>query len=334
MQAIYLVKNGTPEKAFEFRTIEKKAPANDEVAISVKASGINFADVSARLGNYQDCPPLPTIIGYEVVGVVDAVGKDCTQFKVGDHVLAFTRFGGYSQYVYQKEEAVAKISSTMDIGKALALATQYSTAYFSACVATNILPNDNVLIHAGAGGVGTALIQLAKLKQAKVFATAGSAAKLQYMKEQGADVVVNYREEDFSKVITEKMDLAFDSIGAENFRKSFKMLNAGGRLVGYGAAAFTDAKNVITKGKMALEFGIYHPAELLMACKSIIGVNMLRIADNKPTTLQYCMQSVIQLLEEGKINPQVGKLYDAKDIYQAHSDMENRKTTGKIGIVW
>ena len=334
MQAIYLVKNGKSKEAFEFRDIQMTEPKDNEVGVIVEASGINFADVVARLGQYQDCPPLPTIIGYEAVGRVEKVGKDVTTLKKGDRVLAFTRFGGYSQYVTQQESAVAKIGEDMDAGKALALATQYSTAFYACSVATNVLPNETVLIHAGAGGVGTALIQLCKLKNAKIYATAGSESKLEYCRKQGAHVVINYTKEDFTEVIKEPIDLAFDAVGADNFRKSYKLLNRGGRIIGYGAAAMTDASNIFSKAKMGLQFGIYHPAQLLMESRSMIGVNMLRIADYKPDTLKYCMESVIQLLHEGKIDPHVGKMYAAKDIYQAHDDMLDRKTMGKIGIVW
>ena len=334
MQAIYLVKNGKSKEAFEFRDIQMTEPKDNEVGVIVEASGINFADVVARLGQYQDCPPLPAIIGYEAVGRVEKVGKDVTTLKKGDRVLAFTRFGGYSQYVTQQESAVAKIGEDMEAGKALALATQYSTAFYACSVATNVLPNETVLIHAGAGGVGTALIQLCKLKNAKIYATAGSESKLEYCRKQGAHVVINYTKEDFSEVIKEPIDLAFDAVGADNFRKSYKLLNRGGRIIGYGAAAMTDASNIFSKAKMGLQFGIYHPAQLLMESRSMIGVNMLRIADYKPDTLKYCMESVIQLLHEGKIDPHVGKMYAAKDIYQAHDDMLDRKTMGKIGIVW
>jgi len=334
MKAIYLIKNGVPEKAFEFRDIVPTKPENDEVGIAVEASGINFADITARLGDYRDCPPLPTIIGYEVVGRIDKVGTDVKDFKIGDRVLAFTRFGGYSQYVTQKAIAVSKIDEDMNTGEALALATQYSTAFYATNVATNVLPNENVLIHAGAGGVGTALIQLCKLKQAKIYSTAGSETKLEYLREQGVDVPINYNKTDFSTIIKEPIDVAFDSLGGDNFRKSYKLLQKGGRIVGYGASSFTDARNIIDKGIMAAKFGIYHPAELLMESRSIIGVNMLRIADFKPQTLKYCMDSVIMLLKEEKIKPQVGKLYKASEVNVAHTDMENRKTTGKIGIIW
>ena len=334
MKAFYLVKNGKAETAFELRDINVPEIGNEEVGVNVEAFGINFADVVARLGNYQDCPPLPCVVGYEAVGRVDKVGKNVSSVKAGDRVLVFTRFGGYSQYVIQKENAIAKVAEDMDTGKALALATQYSTAYYACAVATNVLPHETVLIHAGAGGVGTALIQLCKLKQAKIYATAGSESKLEYCKKQGADVAINYTKEDFSKVIQEPIDVAFDSLGADNFRKSYKLLNRGGRIVGYGASSMTDAKNVFSKAKMGLEFGIYHPAQLIMESRSMIGVNMLRIADYKPDTLKYCMENVIQLLQEGKIAPHVGGMYKATELAQAHSDMENRKTIGKIGVIW
>lgn len=334
MQAIYLVKNGNSKQAFEFRDIKITEPKDDEVGIIVEASGINFADVVARLGQYQDCPPLPTIIGYEAVGRVEKIGKNIKTVKKGDRVLVFTRFGGYSQYVTQKENAIAKISETMDVGKALALATQYSTAYYACAVATNVLPNETVLIHAGAGGVGTALIQLCKLKNATIYSTAGSEAKLEYLRKQGVQHPINYTKDDFSEIIKEPIDVAFDSLGATNFRKSYNLLNRGGRIVGYGASSMTDAKNILSKAKMGLAFGLYHPAQLLMESRAMIGVNMLRIADYKPDTLLYCMQSVIELLEQGKIDPHVGNMYPAKNIYEAHDDMEKRKTMGKIGIVW
>ena len=334
MQAIYLVKNGNSKEAFEFRDIKITEPKDDEVGVIIEASGINFADVVARLGQYQDCPPLPTIIGYEAVGRVEKLGKNITTVKKGDRVLVFTRFGGYSQYVTQKENAIAKISEDMNVGKALALATQYSTAFYACNVATNVLPNETVLIHAGAGGVGTALIQLCKLKNANIYSTAGSEAKLEYLRKQGVQHPINYTKDDFSEIIKEPIDVAFDSLGATNFRKSYNLLNRGGRIVGYGASSMTDAKNIFSKAKMGLAFGLYHPAQLLMESRAMIGVNMLRIADYKPETLQYCMQSVIELLEQGKIDPHVGNMYPAKNIYEAHDDMEKRKTMGKIGIVW
>lgn len=332
MKAIYLVNNGPAKSAFEWRDIQPHAIADDEVAIITEAAGINFADISARLGNYRDCPPLPTIIGYEVVGRISEVGKEVKTLKVGDRAIAFTRFGGYSQWVCQKASAVIAISEETPVGEALALATQYCTAYYASHIATNILPNERALVHAAAGGVGTALVQLCKLKGAFVYGTAGSDAKLDYLSEIGVDVPINYKTSKFESFINEPIDIAFDSVGADNFRRSYQLLNNGGRLVGYGAASFTDANNIFSKAKKALEFGIYHPAQLLMECKSIIGVNMLRIADQRPDIIQLCLQQVVELYEQKKIKPAQTTMYLAKDLAQAHQDMEDRKTIGKIGI--
>jgi NADPH2:quinone reductase len=334
MKAIYLVKFGAAEKAFEWRDVPAQSPGPEEVAIESEAAGINFADVVSRLGDYQELPPLPVVPGYEVVGRVTALGSEVKDLEVGQRVLAFTRFGGYSQFVCQKAMAVVPIPEDMPAGEALALATQYCTAYHSSHVVTNIMPGDRVLIQAAAGGVGTALVQLCKLRGAFIYGTCGSEAKMEYLRKQGVDVPINYNTEDFSEVIKEPIDVAFDSLGASTFRKSYNLLRDGGRIVGYGGASFTEARNPLKKAKMALEFGIYHPVPLMMSSKAIIGVNMLRIGDNRPDVLAYSLRKVVDLLAEGKIKPHVGKMYPASEIVQAHKDMQQRKTMGKIGIVF
>ena len=334
MDAIYLVKKGKPEIAFERKAIVIKEPGKNEVAIEVEAFGLNFADVTARLGLYKDCPPLPAVIGYEVVGRIAKVGTEVKNVIIGDRVVAFTRFGGYSQYVLTSAKAVVKIKKSYPVGKALALATQYCTAYYAAHVATNVQPNDKVLIQAAAGGVGTALVQLCKLKNCKIYGTVGSQEKLDYLKEQGVDVAINYREEDFSEVISEKLDVVFDSIGGSTFKKGFKLLGNGGRMVPYGAASQLEANNFFSKVKFGLSFGFFHPVSLIMQSKAMVGVNMLRIADDKPDILQFCMQEVVKLAEEGKIDPHVGGSYSVDELNEAHTALEFRKTVGKIGVKW
>jgi NADPH2:quinone reductase len=333
MDAIYLVKHGKSEVAFERRPFHAAQPQNDEVLIEVEAFGLNFADVMARLGHYNDCPPLPAIIGYEVVGKVSVIGKEVVGLAVGDRVLGFTRFGAYAQFAVAKGLGVVKIDD-YDANKALALGTQYCTAYYAAHVATNILPCDRVLIHAAAGGVGTALIQLAKLVGCKIYGTAGSDSKLKYLREQGVDVPINYKKDDFSKVIKEPIDVAFDSIGGENFRKSYKLLNQGGRIVGYGAAFQTETSNIFSKAKFGLDFGIYHPAQFLMESRSLIGVNMLRIADHRMDIMKLCLDNVVALALADKIDPTKGGMYPISELGKAHDALQNRQTIGKVGVYW
>jgi len=213
MQAFHIVKNGRPEKAFELRDVKIPPVQENEVLVEVEAFGMNFADVMARLGHYRDCPPLPAVVGYEAVGRIKAKSPDVQDVEVGDRVVAFTRFGGYSQEVKTRGDAVVKIADDYPVGKALALAVQYCTAYYAAHVATNIMPGDKVLIQAAAGGVGTALIQLCKLKQCTIYGTAGSDYKIDHLRSMGVDHPINYRTEDFATVIKEPLDIVFDSLG-------------------------------------------------------------------------------------------------------------------------
>lgn len=334
MQAFHIVKNGNPEKAFELRNISVPPAVDNEVVIEVEAFGINFADIMARLGHYRDCPPLPAVIGYEVVGRVKQISPDLAHVSTGDRVVAFTRFGGYSQIVKTMGDAVVKIDEDYPVGKALALATQYCTAYYAVHVATNVMEKDTVLIQAAAGGVGTALVQLCKLKDCTIYGTAGSDFKIDFLKANGVDHPINYREQDFSEVIQEPLDIVFDSLGGEVFRKGYKLLDRGGRMVAYGAASQTEISNIFGKMKFGMDFGIYHPAQFIMESRSLIGVNMLRIADHKPHILQHCLQQVVSMAQEGKLDPHVGGMYPADDLAKVHQMVQDRKTMGKIGIYW
>lgn len=334
MEAYYIVKNGKPGKAFEKRPLNLPLPANNEVKVEVEAFGINFADIMARLGHYRDCPPLPAVIGYEAVGRILQKGNEVTNVSEGDRVVAFTRFGGYGRQVITRGDAVVKIEEDYPAGKALALATQYCTAYYAAHVATNVWSGEKVLIQAAAGGVGTALVQLCKRQQCTIYGTAGSDYKIDFLRAQGVDHPINYREHDFADVINEPIDVVFDSLGGVAFRKGYKLLNRGGRMVGYGAALQTDTSNIFGKVKFGIDFGVYHPAQLLMESRSMIGVNMLRIADYKPDIIQHCLSRVVALAQAGELDPHVGGMYPDSELAQVHDLVEHRKTMGKIGVYW
>lgn len=336
MKAALIIKQGAPEKAFEIRDVEHPKPQAHEVCIEVEAFGLNYADVMARLGLYQDAPPLPAIVGYEVVGRIHEVGADVKDKKVGQRVVGMTRFGGYAEYAVTDARAAAIIPDDMDAGVASALATQYGTAYFAAEEMCRLHEGDHVLIHAAAGGVGTALVQLAKWRGCIVFGTAGSDKKLEYLKEQGVDYPINYRSSDFvtevSKVVGARgLDVVFDSIGGDYIKKGLKLLGSGGRIVGYGAASMT-GKNIFGKIGVALGFGFHSPISLLTQSKGIIGVNMLRIADNRPEVIKRCLENVVRLTDEGILNPVVGGEFQFEDIAKAHAFLESRKSMGKIVV--
>jgi len=339
MKAVVLEKFGKSEVAFQLKDVEKPSPKPHEALVKVEAFGLNYADVMARLGLYEDCPPLPAVIGYDVIGRVEAVGNEVNDVAVGDRVVALTRFGGYAEYAVTDARAIAKVSDAIETGVGTALTTQYGTAYYCAEEMARIHEGDHVLIQAAAGGVGTALVQLAKHRGATVYGTA-STHKLDYLREMGVDHPIDYRNTDFEDAVRkirgkEGIDIAFDSIGGKHVKKAFKLLGSGGRLICYGAASMSDTvKNPIKLLGVAIGFGIYSPISLLKPSKGIIGVNMLRIADDRPNTLKRCLQGVVRLVEDGVLKPKVGGVFKADQIAEAHDLLASRKSIGKIVVEW
>jgi len=338
MKAAVLVRKGDPQKAFEIREVPNPTIKAGEVLVKVEGFGLNFANVMARQGLYADAPPMPSVLGYDVVGRVTEVASDITHVRVGDRVTAMTRFGGYAEYVAAMGMGVAKISEDMPVGEATALTTQHCTAYFAAADVVNLFAGDRVLIHSAAGGVGTALLQYAKYKGCEIFATVGSDSKAAGVKAAGATHAINYVTQDFEKEIArltdgKGVDVIFDAVGGTYVKKGFRALTPGGRIVCYGAADITD-KNIFGKINTLLSFGIYHPIQFMNSSKALIGVNMLRIADNNPNRLKRCLDNVVKLYDEGVFKPQVGKVFPVSQIGDAHAFLEGRKSTGKITVIW
>lgn len=339
MKAIYIVNHGKAEKAFEFRETPKPVPKPGEVLVKVEGFGLNFADVMARKGMYKDAPPIPSLIGYDVCGIVERVGNNVRNVVEGDRVTALTRFGGYAEYALTDHRAVAKIPANTPIPEATALTTQYCTAYYCAAEMVNLFEGDKVLIHSAAGGVGNGLLQYAKHKGCEIFATTGSSSKVEMLKKAGAHHVIDTSKDDFENYIEDTtkgdgVDVIFDAVGASFIRKGINSLAAGGRIVCYGAADMSDSNNVFFQLTKAIQFGIYHPAVFMMSSKSLIGVNMLKLADSKQDTLKRCMENVVKLYEQGIFKPAEGKLFKAEDIAEAHNFLEQRKSTGKVACAW
>jgi NADPH2:quinone reductase len=289
----------------------------------------------ARLGLYEDAPPLPAVLGYEVVGRIHAIGSAVQGCKIGDRVVAMTRFGGYAEYAVTEFLAMAHIPETMDAGVAAALCTQYITAYHAACEQVNLFAGDNVLIHAAAGGVGIGLVQIAKNKGCKVYGTCGSDEKVAFLKTIGVDVAINYNTENWVEIIKKEskpLDVIFDSLGGKGVAQGIKLLGSGGRMVGYGAANMSGkgTKNMLNVIGTAAGFGLYSPIEFLTTSKALIGINMLRIADNQPHIIKRCLEAVVAMHTAGAIKPHIGGVFAAADIAKAHELLGGRGSIGKV----
>lgn len=339
MKAVFLTKKTNANNAFEIKDIPTPTPKAGEVLIKVKSFGLNYADVMARLDLYPDMPKMPCVLGYDVLGEITEIGEGVTNFHKGDFVVALTRFGGYAEYALADSRVCVKVSKEMNSHNALSIATQLSTAYHAAVENINLFENDIVLIHAAAGGVGLGIVSIALSRKCIVIGVAGSDEKCEFLKSLGVQYTINYKKEAFDEGVKrlgfrKKVDVIFDSVGGENVPKGMKILNSDGKLVLFGSAKLSESKNKLKIIYQVLKFGFFSPIKLLMPSKSIIGINMLAIADNKPEVIQRCMNGVVDLLEKGVFKSLQGETFPINELAIAHEKLENGKTIGKLAIEW
>lgn len=340
MKAAVLVRRGDARGAFELQDLPDPVPGQGEITINVELSGLNFADVLARLGLYRDAPPLPLVLGYEVVGRIGAVGPDCGTLSPGTRVVAMTRFGGYATRALARSYGVVPLPEKYDGVKGTALATQFTTAWFAAEEMVRLHEGDRVLIHSAAGGLGTALVQIAKRHGCTVFGSTGTPEKLDYLRSIGVDKAIclagtNF-EQEFHRVAEGKLlDVIFDPIGGSFTRKGLRLLGSGGRMVCLGVSAMVSRKpNLLRSLRSVLSFGFPHPIVLILQSKGIIGINMLRIGENRPEVIQRCLRECVTRGVAGEFQPVVGGVFSAQDVAKAHEALESRKTKGKLAIRW
>jgi len=340
MKAFVLVRHGDASRAFELREMEDPVPDRGQVRIAVEVFGLNFADVMARLGLYQDAPPFPAVLGYDVVGRIDRLGEGVKGFRKGMRVVAMTRFGGYATLALASTFGVVEIPDGLNAGTATAFATQYVTACYAAEELVRLHPADRVLVQGAAGGVGTALVQIAKLRGSVVYGTTGTPAKMDHLKEIGVDIPLctagSSFDVEYRKVSGGKpLDVIFDSLGGAGVRKGLRLLGSGGRLVSYGVADMVGAQHTFPNSiRTLLAFGFPHPLVLLLQSKSLLGINMLRIADDRPDIIQRCLESVVMRGIKGELRPVLGREFPASEFSAAHEWLRRRQSMGKIAVRW
>lgn len=338
MKTVYLTKHGRPDKAFEFREELMPVCKPDEIRVRVAASGLNFADVMVRKNLYDGAPKLPAVIGFDAVGWVDDRGSEVHDFNIGDRVAVLSKFGAYAEYLCTPCHAAVKIPSNMDLVDAVALPVQYLTAYYAAAELVTLRARQRVLIHAGAGGLGRALIEWCLYKGCEVFSTAGSTTKINLLKQQGVHHPILYTEQDFVKCIQQitegkGVDVVFDGIGGANARKSFRCLSAGGRLVLHGASVFSSG-HILQKAIQFVRFGWFHPLQLMLSSKSMIAINMMEMAREHPQLIHTLLVELLKHCNEGIFKPTAPHRFNVKEVAKAHAFLENRESHGKIALVW
>ena len=246
MRAVVLTGTGGPE-VLQVQERPDPAVGPGEIRIAVRAAGINFADTMARVGLYPDAPKPPCVLGYEVAGEVETRGGGGrATSQLGDRVIAGTRFGGQAELVTRPAAQALPLPERLSFEQGAAFPVNYGTAYAALILMGGLREGDRVLIHAAGGGVGISATQIARNVGAEIFGTA-SPGKHEAIRAQGVDHAIDYRSQDFEAEVMritggEGVDLVIDALGPTSFRKDYRLLRSGGRLVMYGLSENSDAR--------------------------------------------------------------------------------------------
>jgi len=304
-------------------TVETPVLKPGQVLIKVKATSVNRADITQRQGNYPPPPGESEILGLEAAGVVEAVGPDVDGWKKGDRVMSLVAGGGYAEYAAAYAKHLIPVPEAISYEEAACISEVYITAFLNIFRIGGLKNTEAVLIHGATGGIGTAAIQLCKILTpgAKILVTASS-AKVARVKEMGADLAIDYREEDFTERVLEYtgkvgVDLILDHIGADYLTRNMNALSIGGRLVVIGLL-----------GGAATEINL---ARLMVNRQQIIGsVLRARPVKEKGDIVSHFNQAVLPSLADRSIGPVIFKTYPLEDVAEAHRTMEENRHFGKI----
>ena len=336
MRAMVVRRHGDVS-ALELRQLAEPPAAPGQILVSVKAAGVNFADVLARLGLYKAAPKPPFIPGLEVAGVVEKAGEGVTAYKAGDRVMAFCPFGGYAEKVAVSESYAMRIPAGVTFSEAAAFPVQYLTAYHALFQLAHARKTDTVLVHAAAGGVGIASLQLLRITGSAVFATVGSDSKATVVKEENpAARTIVYTREDFSKVIREEtgghgIDVVLDSVGGETFRKSWNLLRPYGRYVLLGAASAVRPGAISKLGALwrIRSMLLVSPLTMIDKNRTLSAFNLFHLADRQDL-LREAAEELLSLYSAGSIKPRVGLALPLEKAAEAHRRLQERATVGKV----
>jgi len=321
MKAITIPEPGDAD-ALVLADVPDPAPAAGEVRVRVVAAGVNRADVMQRLGHYPPPPGAPEYPGLEVSGTVDALGDGVEDWSVGDEVCGLLSGGGYAELVCVPAGQLLPVPRGVSVQDAAALPEVVCTVWSNVFMTAHLLPGQLLLVHGGSSGIGTMAIQLAREVGARVAVTAGSAHKLEACRELGAEVLVNYREQDFVQQVRAATDgagadVVLDNMGAKYLGRNVDVLAPNGRLVVIGLQGGTRAE---------LDLGL-----LLRKRAAVIATSLrARPADEKAAIVAAVREHVWPLVEAGRVRPVVHSTFALADAAGAHRELESSSHIGKL----
>jgi NADPH:quinone reductase len=308
---------GDPAVVMSLDEVPQPTPAEGQVLVKVRAAALNFPDVLMAAGLYQERPPLPFTSGVELCGEVVGTGQRVLGSPSGGP-------GAFAEYALMDAQAAFPVPDGMPDEKAASLYLTYQTGWVGLHRRANIQAGDWLLVHAGAGGVGSAAIQLGKAAGARVIATAGGARKVEVCRELGADHVVDYTAEDFVPVVKEVTggrgaDIVYDPVGGDVFDRSRKCIAFEGRIVVVG----------FTSGRIP-EAPANH---LLVKNYSVVGLHWGLYRKHDPALFGMVHEELTRLWDEGHVDPLVSQTLPLEQAPQAMKALADRGTVGKVVLV-
>ena len=323
MRAVVVDRLMNPED-LTVREVDAPTPREGELRIEVKAAGCNFSDVLMLKGEYQVKPPLPFVPGGEVGGIVKEIGPGVTDFSVGDRVLSRCALGAFAEEVAAPAAQTYSLPDALSFEAGAALPTVYPTSYAALVWRAPVLAGETLLVHAAAGGVGLSAVQIGKALGARVIATAGGPAKLEVARRAGADVLIDYRTEDFVPIVMEETDgkgadVIYDSVGGDTTDRSLKCIAWNGRLLVIGFAG-----GDIPSVKMN---------RVLLKNISLVGLHWSAYPDKEPEAIDACMEGLFEMAASGRIDPLIGARHPLEEAGEALTALASRKTVGKVVLV-
>lgn len=320
---------GSPEVLKVIEESQLPEPKSGEVRVKVQATSAAFTDTMIRKGAYPDVKEKPPFSpGYDMVGIVDKLGEGVTRFKVGDRVCDLTIIGSYSEYLCVAENRLVSVPESVDAGEAVSLILTYVTAYQMLHRIGKVQTDQSILVHGAGGAVGSALLELASLENCNIYGTA-SAKKHESMQQVGA-TLIDYRHEDFVEKIQRMesggIDIAFDGLGWQSFKRSLRVIKPGGLLVAYG---FSEA---VRKGKTAviLDFIRFKLSSILPSSRRKTFYSITALRDQNPDWFAHDLKKLLELLSSSRIKPSIWKRMPLSEAKKAHELIEQSKPIGKI----
>ncbi len=332
MKQLVIPRYGPPD-VLEVRDAPDPDVRPESVRIRVHSAGVNFSDLLARQGLYPDAPKPPCVVGYEVAGTVDAAGVGVAFPRVGDRVIAMTKFGGQSGLVVVPADFVFPLPAGWSLEQGAAFPVVYLTAHHLLVRVAAVRPGETVLVHAAAGGVGLAVAELGRILGVRVLGLA-SPAKHAILREYGVEPL-NSRDPRWFEVVRPHaphgVDVVLDAVGGDSWRHGYRLLAPGGRLVCYGASGLSQgtSRNLLKVVWRVLRFPRFGPIALMNDNKAVAGANLGHLWKSGGV-LRPQVETLLGYAKENKITPRVDRAFPLADAAAAHRFIHERRNVGKV----